>query len=192
MEILPILLLVAAVFGICFLVDKGFTRLFRNQKQHKSGKAVRANKRYALLGMVLGILGTVALFRGAAENLGLLLGGIVVLLMGAGLIVYYLSYGVFYDEDTLLLTSFGKKNQSWEFSQIQGQKLYLIQGGSVVVELHMDDGKTVSVQTRNTEGAYPFLDHAFSAWCRQKGLDPETCDFHDPANSKWFPTVEDV
>ena len=192
MEIIAILLLVAAVFGICFLVDKGFTKLFRNQKQHKSGKAVRANKRYATVGLVLSILGVATLFQAPRENVGLLLGGVAVLIVGAGLILYYLSYGVFYDEDTMLVTGFGKKKQTWKFSQIQSQKLYLIQGGSVVVELHMEDGKTISVQTRSMEGTYPFLDHAFAAWCRQKGLDPETCDFHDPANSKWFPTVEDV
>ena len=113
------------------------------------------------------------------------------LIVGAGLVVYYLSFGVFYDEDTLLLTGFGKKPRSWKFCQIRSQKLYMIQGGSVVVELHMDDGNTVSVQTRSMEGTYPFLDHAFSAWCRQKGICPETCEFHDPSNSKWFPDTEE-
>lgn len=192
MEYIGILLVVAVVFGVCYLIDKGFTALFRNKVQHRSGKAVRANKRYALLGLILALLGVAAVSRGAAENLALLVGGIVVLLLAIGLLAYYLSYGVFYDDESLLLTRPGKKSRSWKFSQIRGQKLYMIQGGSVVVELHMDDGETVSVQTRNMEGTYPFLDHAFSVWCRQKGLDPETCEFHDPANSKWFPTVEDV
>ena len=41
------------------------------------------------------------------------------------------------------------------------------------------------------EGTYPFLDHAFAAWCRQTGRDPKQCDFHDPSQSLWFPTEEE-
>ena len=192
MEYVLIIVLAAAVFGACYLVDKGFTALFRGKAQHKSGLAVRANKRYALIGLILAVLGAVALMRGIQENALLLAGGIAVALLGLGLIGYYLSFGVFYDEDSLLLTGMFKKDAVWQFRQIRGQKLYQIQGGTVVVELHMEDGRTVSIQTGTMEGAYPFLDHAFSAWCRQKGLDPETCEFHDVANCLWFPTVEDV
>ena len=192
MELIGVLLIAAAVFGVCWLLDKGFVAIFRNKVQHRSGLAVRANKRYAVVGLVLGILGITAIIRGILESVGLLIGGILVLLIGGGLIVYYLSFGVFYDQDSLLLTIFGKKDAVWQFRDIQGQKLYLVQGGSVVVELHMADGRTVNIQTGNMEGAYPFLDHAFYAWCRQKGLDPEACEFHDPANSIWFPAVEDI
>ena len=39
-------------------------------------------------------------------------------------------------------------------------------------------------------GAYPFLDAAFSGWCRQKGIDADSCAFHDPANHLWFPAEE--
>jgi len=64
-----------------------------------------------------------------------------------------------------------------------------VQGGNVIVELHLKDARAVSLQS-GMEGVYPFLDHAFYAWCRQTGRDPETCDFHDPANSLWFPMEE--
>ena len=43
-----ILLIAAAVFGLCFAVDKAFAKLFRSKAQHRSGRAVRANKRYGL------------------------------------------------------------------------------------------------------------------------------------------------
>lgn len=191
MQYIAVILIAAAVFGLCYLFDKGFVAMFRSKVQHRSGLAVRANKRYAVVGLVLGLLGIVAVIKGILDGVALLIGGIIVLLIGAGLIAYYLSFGIFYDADTLLLTGFGKKDQVWQFRDIQGQKLYLIQGGSVVVELHMADGRTVNLQS-TMEGTYPFLDHAFSAWCRQKGLDPEQCGFHDPSNSMWFPTVEDV
>ena len=36
------------------------------------------------------------------------------------------------------------------------------------------------------------LDTAFAAWCIQTGRDPQSCDFHDPSQSLWFPTVEDI
>ena len=186
-----ILLIAAAVFGLCFAVDKAFAKLFRSKAQHRSGMAVRANKRYGLFGVILSVLGIMAVCVGMTDGPVLLWGGIVVLLMGAALAVYYLSFGVFYDGETFLLSRFGKKEVTYRFSDIKGQKLYLVQGGNVIIELHMADGGTVSLQS-TMDGVYPFLDTAFAAWCLQTGRDPQSCDFHDPSQSLWFPTVEDV
>ena len=186
-----ILLIAAAVFGLCFAVDKAFSKLFRSKAQHRSGMAVRANKRYGLFGVILSVLGIMAICVGIADGPLLLWGGIVVLLMGAALAVYYLSFGVFYDGETFLLSRFGKKEVTYRFSDIKGQKLYMVQGGNVIIELHMADGGTVSLQS-TMDGVYPFLDTAFAAWCLQTGRDPQSCDFHDPSQSLWFPTVEDV
>ena len=186
-----ILLIAAAVFGLCFAVDKAFAKLFRSKAQHRSGMAVRANKRYGLFGVILSVLGIMAVCVGISDGPVLLWGGIVVLLMGAALAVYYLSFGVFYDGETFLLSRFGKKGVTYRFSDIKGQKLYMVQGGNVIIELHMADGGTVSLQS-TMDGVYPFLDTAFAAWCLQTGRDPQSCDFHDPSQSLWFPTVEDV
>ena len=186
-----ILLIAAAVFGLCFAVDKAFSKLFRSKAQHRSGMAVRANKRYGLFGVILSVLGIMAVCVGISDGPVLLWGGIVVLLMGAALAVYYLSFGVFYDGETFLLSRFGKKEVTYRFSDIKGQKLYLVQGGNVVIELHMADGNTVSLQS-TMDGVYPFLDTAFAAWCLQTGRDPQSCDFHDPSQSLWFPPVEDI
>ena len=186
-----ILLIAAAVFGLCFAVDKAFTKLFRSKAQHRSGMAVRANKRYGLFGVILSVLGIMAICVGIADGSVLLWGGVIVLLMGAALAVYYLSFGVFYDGETFLLSRFGKKEVTYRFSDIKGQKLYLVQGGNVVIELHMADGNTVSLQS-TMDGVYPFLDTAFAAWCLQTGRDPQNCDFHDPSQSLWFPPVEDI
>lgn len=186
-----ILLIAAAVFGLCFAVDKAFSKLFRSKAQHRSGMAVRANKRYGLFGVILSVLGIMAVCVGISDSPVLLWGGIVVLLMGAALAVYYLSFGVFYDGETFLLSRFGKKEVTYRFSDIKGQKLYMVQGGNVIIELHMADGGTISLQS-TMDGVYPFLDTAFAAWCLQTGRDPQSCDFHDPSQSLWFPTVEDV
>jgi len=180
------ILVAAATFGICYLLDRGFQKHFRSKKQHRSGLAVRLNKMYSIAGVLLSMLGVIAVVNGAAENKTLLYGGILVLLMGLGLSVYYLRFGIFYDEDSFVFTNFSKKEMTYRYEEIRSQKLYVITGGSIVAELHMADGKTVSVQT-TMNGAYPFLDAAFAGWCRQKGVDPESCAFHDPANHLWFP-----
>lgn len=190
MTVFLILLIAAAVFGLCFAVDKAFAKLFRSKAQHRSGLAVRASKRYGLFGVILSVLGIMAACVGIADGSVLLWGGIIVLLMGLGLAVYYLSFGVFYDGETFLLSRFGKKDITYRFDQIKGQKLYLVQGGNIIIELHMTDGGTVSLQS-TMDGVYPFLDTAFAAWCMQTGRDPQSCDFHDPSQSLWFPTVEE-
>ena len=183
------ILVIAGTFGLCFLFDKGFQKLFRSKSQHRSGLSVRLNKMYGIAGIVLAFLGVCSIFTGTAENKALFYGGIIVLLMGIGLCVYYLGFGVFYDEDTFIYTAFGKKEVTYHYSDIRMQQLYVITGGSLIVELHMADGKAVSIHT-TMAGAYPFLDTAFSAWCRQKGIDPASCAFHDPANHLWFPMEE--
>ena len=191
MSTLFVLFLAAAIFGICFAVDKAFTKAFRSKAQHRSGMAVRANKLYGLAGLILMILGILGVLTGLGANVLLLIGGIVVLILGICLVTYYLSFGVFYDGETMLICRFGKKDREYYFRDILGQKLYLVQGGSILVELHMADGSAVSLQS-SMEGVYTFLDTAFAAWCMQTGRDPLTCDFHDPRQSIWFPTVEDT
>ena len=190
-QFIPILIVAALVFGVCYLVDKAFAKMFRSNAQHRSGRAVRANKRYGIFGVILTVLGIMAVCVGITDGPVLIWGGIVVLLMGICLAVYYLSFGIFYDGESLLYCRFGKKDVTHYYKDIVGQKLYLIQGGNIVVELHMKDGSAVSVQSA-FDGVYPFLDTAFAGWCLQTGRDPQSCDFHDPSQSLWFPTVEDV
>ena len=190
-QLLPILVIAAIIFGICYLVDKSFAKLFRSKAQHRSGKAVRANKRYGVFGVVLTVLGIMAICIGITDGPVLLWGGVIVLLMGIALAVYYLSFGIFYDSETILLQRFGKKDVTYYYKDIVGQKLYLIQGGNIVIELHMADGSALSVQSA-FDGVYPFLDTAFSAWCRQTGREESDCDFHDPSQSLWFPSVEEI
>ena len=37
MQFVIVLLIAAAVFGVCYLVDKGFSKAFRGKAQHRSG-----------------------------------------------------------------------------------------------------------------------------------------------------------
>lgn len=190
MSTLFILLIAAAIFGICFAVDKAFTKAFRSKAQHRSGMAVRANKMYGLFGLVLSILGILGIMTGLGTNLLLLGGAVIVLIVGICLAVHYLTFGIFYDGETFLVSAFGKKNREYSYKNIRGQRLYLVQGGSILVELHMEDGSAVSLQS-TMDGIYTFLDTAFAGWCLQKDIDPQSCSFHDPSQSLWFPTMEE-
>lgn len=191
MNLFAMLLVAAAVFGICWVVDKAFSHAFRSKAQHRSGLAVRVNKRYGVFGVGLSVLGVLAFCVGLTGGLALMLGGVVVFIMGLCLSVYYLTHGIFYDGETFLLASFRKTDRVYRFEQIREQKLYLIQGGSVVIELYLEDGTSVSLQS-SMDGVYLFLDTAFAGWCMQKGIDPQTCDFHDPSKSWWFPHEEEI
>lgn len=189
MDIVVIALVAAATFGVCFALDKGFTALFRSKAQHKSGLSVRLNKHYGGAGIILAVLGAAAILQGIKDQPLLLAGGGVVLLLGFGFIIYYMSFAVYYDEDSFILSTFGRKSMTYSYRDILGQRLYRITGGSILVELYLRDGRTVSIQS-NMGGAFAFLDHAFDAWCRQTGKRPEECTFHDTDNSCWFPNME--
>lgn len=190
MEYIAVILVAAAVIGVCFLVDKGFTKLFRSQAQHRSGKAVRLNKRYGSIGLIAAVLGVASLFTGLKESALLIFGGVILIAVGIGLVVCYMTFGVFYDDDSFILTTFGKPSTTYLYQDIQGQKLYISAGNVTLIELYLRDGRTFQLQSV-MEGAFDFMDKAFAAWLRQTGKKQEDCDFYDPKNSCWFPSVEE-
>ena len=190
MQALGILIVAALVFLVCWLVDKLFARFFRSKAQHRSGLAVRANKRYGVFGVVLSVLGILGIVSGIrGEKLLLYCGGIV-LLMGAALAVHYLSFGIFYDGESFLLCRFGRKAREHRFCEILSQKLYVVTGGSTVIELALKDGSTLTLQS-TMEGVYPFMDTAFAGWCMQTGHKIDECSFYDPSKSWWFPQQQE-
>ena len=75
MEYIGVLVVAALVFGVCFLIDKGFTKLFRSQAQHRSGLAVRLNKKYGAFGLILFALGVAGIFAGLGDSWLLIAGG---------------------------------------------------------------------------------------------------------------------
>lgn len=189
MQALGILIVAAVVFFLCWVVDRAFTRLFRSRAQQRSGMAVRANKRYGVIGVILGVLGILGIVAGVRGDGLLLWCGAAVLLMGGALAVYYLSFGIFYDGESFLLCRFGRRSQEHRFREIVSQRLYAVTGGSVVIELTLEDGSTLTLQS-TMEGVYPFMDTAFAGWCMQTGRKMEACSFYDPSKSWWFPHEE--
>ncbi len=184
-----IILIAAAVFALCYLFDKGFTKIFRGKVQHQSGKSVRLSKRYGSIGAIMFALGVAAAFMGMNEKEWALFGGgCILVLMGIALVTYYLSFGIYYDEDSLIFSKFGKSSVTYYFKNIRSQQLYLA-SGNVVVELHMNDGSHFQVHT-GMIGMEAFMDYAFAAWLQQTGRRQEDCSWYDPANSCWFPPFE--
>ena len=152
---------------------------------------MRLKKHYGIFSlamMILGVLGLLTWFSNRSP--ALLLGGLLVTPGGILLGIYYLTHGIFYDNDTFLYTTFGNRSVTYRYADIVAQKLYEIQGGTLLVELHMTDGKAVSVQT-TMEGAKTFLDKAAHARMRQLGLNSHECSWFDETEGRWFPPVED-
>ena len=184
-----VILIIAAVFALCFLADKGFTKLFRGKVQHQSGKSVRLSKRYGSIGLVLVAFGLAAVFMGINNAEWVLAGGACLLVLGGiALVIAYMSFGIYYDEDSFILSKFGKPSVTYYFKDIRSQQLYLA-SGNVVVELHMADGSHFQVHTGMT-GMYTFMDDAFVAWLQLTGRTREDCPWYDVENSCWFPPYE--
>lgn len=190
MEFLFLFLFCGVMFGLCFLVDKLFKKLFRSRKQHITGRSVRLTKRYGAFGVLMITLAVACIF-GSINSGEWVLGaaGGLILVVGVGLVVYYVTFGIYYDDDSFLYQTFGKRGVTYEYGDILGQRLYDA-SGNIVVELHMKDGNTVILQASMDEPT-AFLNEAFAGWCRQTEHDPENCDFHDPGNGLWFPAMEE-
>ncbi len=189
MELIGVLVIAALVFLVCFGVDKGFVRLFRAQAEHATGLAVRLSKKYGAFGLILLVLGIAAILAGLGTGWLMPTAGGFVALVGVGLIAYYMTFGVFYNDTGFLLTTLGRKTVRYRYADIAAQQLYNSYG-NILIELYMTDGRSVQLQAGMT-GVYPFLDKAFSGWCAQRGIAPECCDFHKPENSCWFPAKEE-
>lgn len=188
MEWIAVVIVAALIFGLCFLVDKAFTKLFRNQQQHHSGLAVRLSKRYASIGLLVFVLGLSGLFAGLYDGWVLSVISAILMLGGIALVVYYLTFGIYYDEESFLVSTFGKKSGAYPYKDICSQQLYQVYG-KIVIELYLKGGRTVQLQA-GMEGVYPFLDKAFAKWLEQTGRKQEDCPFYDPQNSCWFPPME--
>ena len=185
------LIIGAVIMAGLYGLDKLFTRIFRNQAQHHSGTAVRLKKGYGVAAVFLCVLAVLCLMQYILnQEMLMLICFVALMIMGGGLGAYYLNHGVFYDDETFLFTTLGKKGVTYRYADITGQKLYLLQGGGYIVELYMAQGGTVNIQT-SMPGAYAFLDKACHARFRQLGINSFECDWFDETQSCWFPPVEE-
>lgn len=188
MEYVWIVVIALLTFGVCFALDKLFSKAFRSSSQHRSGNRVKLRNRVAVFGLLVMLLAIVCIIFYWTSHPVIFWSGWILLLMGGGLLAYYLSFGVYYDEQGFVYSRFGRKSKLYTYDQIAAQQLYSSHG-SILVELHLGDGTTLTVQD-NMDGGFAFLDYAFARWREIRGLGEEECSFHNPEKCQWFPTVE--
>lgn len=188
MKLIPVIIIIALTFAVCYLADFAFKKLFRNKVQHKSGLCVKANKKYAVFGLVSAALGVTALL---SANVGVwaLIAGAAMILLGSCLIIYFLTFGIYYDDESFVFSSFGHKSRTYKYNDIEAQQLYA-SGASVVIELHLADEHTIQLQS-SMDGVYAFMNKAFNGWLRQRGKTVEQCGFYDPHKYSWFPDAQE-
>ena len=142
-----------------------------------------------LMAVCVIVMGVACLF--AAPNQGAIMwiAGAILVLGGAALVAWYLSFGVFYDAEAFLVTNLFKKAGRYTYGQIKAQQLYTA-SGNVLIELHLTDGTAVQLQS-TMEGTYAFMEFAFYRWLEVTGRFKSDCDFYQPEQSCWFPPVEE-
>ena len=178
-----IALFCAAVFGLCFLVDR---LLSRGKQIAPDERTVRQPRRAVIFGVVLLVMGVfVALFVPGLLGVG---GGSVIALLGAVLLLSFFSFSIQYDDEGFTCRTL-RGSKRYQYNQIRGEQALATRGGITVMLFVGDDGVELS---EAMQGARQFLSHAYYARCRQLDLDPETCPPPAPEALVWFEAPEET
>ena len=171
----------ACIFGLCFLVDR---LLSRGKTGGSAPNTVRQPRRAFVIGVVLLVAGIAcALF--VPGSLGLI-GGILITLLGAVLILSFFSFAIGYDDEGFTVRTL-RTSRRYNYAQITGEQAVATRGG-IHVMLFMGDGAVELSEAM--QGARAFLSHAYYARCRQKGMDPEDNPPPAPEALVWFEEPE--
>lgn len=176
-----IALFCACIFGLCFLVDR---LLSRGKTKLSAPNTVRQPRRAFVVGIVMLVMGIAcALF--VRGGLGLI-GGIVIALLGAVLILSYFSFAIDYDDEGFTVRGL-RASKRYRYAQIAGERAIATRGGIHVMLFAGDSSVELS---EAMQGARAFLSHAYYARCRQKGMDPEDNPPPAPEALVWFEEPE--
>ena len=181
-------LLIAAGFGLVALFDFLLKKLFRTNDTGPAGLTVRMPRYSFILGMLLTLLAIVALlYLPPQQEHFLWLGCWVVLAIGLYLLVNFFWTGISYDEDGFTYRTFPKKAKRYRYSDITGQRTFVAKNGwNAALYVKGDEIQLYAAM----QGLPDFMNNAFFAWCRQKGIDPDTVR-NDPHMLIFFPDPED-
>lgn len=182
------LLICAAVFLVCFLIDTLLKLIFPKSKLEKSKQAVRPPRRSAVIGVILAFAGVVALIRivPQAHDTLLLIGSIVAIVTGIVLLCTYFSVVIYYDDEGFLYKAWGHGKQEFRYSQIKGQRSLLTRGGVNTI-LFVGDAEINLYGAMQNLNA--FLNKAFFKWCEVKGIEPDSIE-NNPRMLTYFPDPE--
>ena len=184
MKYVMYILLVAVMFGLVALVDWLLKKLFPKKGAMKSGKAVRMPRYSVIFGILMTLLGVIALlFLPLEQERFLAFGCVVVLIMGVYLLVNFCRFGIFYDEEGFVYRTLTKKARSYRYSDIESQQSFVAKSGlNTTLYVAGDEIRLYSAM----QGLSDFLNKAFFRWCAQKGIDPDTVE-NDPSVLVFFP-----
>lgn len=183
------LIVCAAVFLVCFLIDTLLKVIFPKSKLEKSKQAVRPPRRSAVIGVILAFLGLAVVVRIAPKEHDtlLLIGAIGAMVIGAVLLCTYFSVVIYYDDEGFLYKAWGHGKQEFLYSQIKGQRSLLTRGGVNTI-LFVGDAEINLYGAMQNLNA--FLSKAFFKWCQVKGIDPDSVE-NNPRMATYFPDPDD-
>ncbi len=171
----------ALAFGLCFLGDKVVTAMVNRAKNRKR---VMPPLRYPVMAVVLALAGGAVAWYGLSIHKPLyMVVAAVFLAVAVWSAVYYCTTGITYDGESFTFRR-GSFRKTFRFDQIRGQRSDVTMKIKCLV-LCVEDQDVVLYS--NMQGYVPFLTCAYESWCRAKGLDPTNQDWHDPADTRWFP-----
>lgn len=180
-----LILIGAATFGLCFVIDRLIQRLRRRRTGGAVPRIVRQPKRAAGIGIVLSVAG-LALMLFLRSPLGLW-GGLVIALMGAVLLGSYFLLFIEYDDEGFTYRTLKGKSR-FLYNQIRGEQAIATRSG---INAILYVGNTTVEVSEAMDGVREFLQHAYYARCRQLHIEPESCPPPAPRELLWFPAPEE-
>ena len=185
MKLIFVVIICAAVFLICFLIDTLLKLIFPKSKLEKSKQVVRPPRRSAVFGVVLLFLGVAVLVQFVSKkgDTLLLLGSIAAMIFGIILLCTYFSVSIYYDDEGFLYKAWGHGKKEFRYSQIKGQRSLLTRGGVNTILFVGDEEINLYSAMQNLNA---FLSKAFFKWCAAKGIDPDTVE-NNPRMATYFP-----
>ncbi len=174
----------ALVLGLCWCVDQLFKKLFPKDARQLAGKVVRLPRRTAVFGVLLTFFAVVMELNWFSRLAWYMhLAAALVLLLGVWLLVQFLSFSIYYDDEGFTYRNLGRKAENFRYGDILGQRSLLTRSG-VNSTLYLSGGEIPVYSAM--QGAGDFLQKAFYRWCEATGTDPETVE-NNPQYLTWFP-----
>ena len=185
--LLPIIIICAVVFLLCFLVDTLLKALRPKSGLGKGVKFVRMPRRSFLFGMILLLFPVVAILFWLPKDEKLLRVGCgVIFAMGILLLYYFFSFSIRYDDTAFEYRDLRHKRTRFTYDQIRGQRSVTTRSGVQTVLFVADDSLMLS---EAMQGVNEFLSTAFFKWCAIKGIDPDSIE-NNPHMLTSFPDPE--
>ena len=110
-------------------------------------------------------------------------GCVIAIVLGVIMLVNYLSFAIYYDDEGFVYKDLRRKKTSYHYSQIRGQRSVMTRSGvNSILFVGKDELNVYSTM----QDLNAFLNKAFYKWCEIKQIDPASVE-NNPAMFTWFP-----